>query len=117
MDLELETSQRDGVAILTLRGEIDVYTAPRMRQAIVDLVDAGSLNIVVDMEKVDFLDSTGLGVLVEGLKRVKTRGGNLTLVATQDKILKIFDITGLNKAFPIFSTRDDALKGVVAPEA
>ena len=56
-------------------------------------------------------------VLVEGLKRVKTRGGNLTLVATQDKILKIFDITGLNKAFPIFSTRDDALKGVVAPEA
>jgi anti-sigma B factor antagonist len=110
MDLELETSQRDGVAILTLRGEIDVYTAPRLRQAIVDLVDAGSLNIVVDMEKVDFLDSTGLGVLVEGLKRVRTRNGNLSIVVTQDKILKIFDITGLNKAFPIFGSLGDALK-------
>jgi anti-sigma B factor antagonist len=110
MDLELETTQRDGVAVLTLRGEIDVYTAPRMRQAIVDLVDAGSLNIVVDMEKVDFLDSTGLGVLVEGLKRVRTRNGNLSIVVTQDKILKIFDITGLNKAFPIHSSLEDALK-------
>jgi anti-sigma B factor antagonist len=49
-------------------------------------------------------------VLVEGLKRVKTRGGNLSLVATQDKILKIFDITGLNKAFPIFSSREQALQ-------
>ncbi len=114
MDLELETSQRDGVAVLALRGEIDVYTAPRMRQAIVDLVDAGSLNIVVDMDKVDFLDSTGLGVLVEGLKRVKTRNGTLSLVVTQDKILKIFDITGLNKAFPIHASLDDALKEPVA---
>jgi anti-sigma B factor antagonist len=110
MDLELETTQRDGVAVLTLRGEIDVYTAPRMRQAIVDLVDAGSLNIVVDMQKVDFLDSTGLGVLVEGLKRVRTRNGNLSIVVTQDKILKIFDITGLNKAFPIHGSLEDALK-------
>jgi anti-sigma B factor antagonist len=114
MDLELETSERDGVAVLSLRGEIDVYTAPRMRQAIVDLVDAGSLNIVVDMQNVDFLDSTGLGVLVEGLKRVRTRGGNLSIVITQDKILKIFDITGLNKAFPIHGTLEEALKAPVA---
>jgi anti-sigma B factor antagonist len=114
MDLELETTQQDGMAVLTLRGEIDVYTAPRMRQAIVDLVDAGSLNVVIDMEKVDFLDSTGLGVLVEGLKRVKTRGGNLSIVITQDKILKIFDITGLNKAFPIYGSLEDALKEPVS---
>jgi anti-sigma B factor antagonist len=114
MDLELETTQRDGVAVLSLRGEIDVYTAPRMRQAIVDLVDAGSHNIVIDMEKVDFLDSTGLGVLVEGLKRVRTRGGSLSLVVTQDKIVKIFDITGLNKAFPIHASLEEALKEPVA---
>ena len=109
MDLELESTQRNGVAVLTLRGEIDVYTAPRMRQAIVDLVDAGSLTVVIDMDKVDFLDSTGLGVLVEGLKRVRTRGGTLSIVITQDKILKIFDITGLNKAFPIHRSVDDAV--------
>jgi anti-sigma B factor antagonist len=110
MDLDVEATRVKDVSVIALRGEIDVYTAPLLRQKIVDLVDEGALNIVVDMEKVDFLDSTGLGVLVEGLKRVKTRGGNLTLVATQDKILKIFDITGLNKAFPIFGTRDQAVE-------
>ena len=111
MDLDVEAIREKDVSVIALRGEIDVYTAPLLRQKIVDLVDEGALNIVVDMEKVDFLDSTGLGVLVEGLKRVKTRGGTLSLVATQDKILKIFDITGLNKAFPIFGSRDEALRG------
>src|SRR2546426_11060862 len=104
MDLELETIKRDQQTVLAVRGEIDVYTAPRLRQAIVDLVDAGSTSIVVDMEKVDFLDSTGLGVLVEGLKRVRTRGGDLFIVVKQDKILKIFEITGLNKIFALQSS-------------
>ena len=110
MDLELEATRRGNADIITLRGEIDVYTAPRLRQAIVDLVDGGAAHVVVDMEKVDFLDSTGLGVLVEGLKRIKGRNGTLSIVATQDKILKIFDITGLNKAFPIHPSVDDAVR-------
>jgi anti-sigma B factor antagonist len=114
MDLDVEAVREDGASVIALRGEIDVYTAPLLRQKLVDLVDEGALNIVVDMEKVDFLDSTGLGVLVEGLKRVKTRGGNLTLVITQDKILKIFDITGLNKAFPVYGTREEAVKSAVS---
>jgi len=114
MDLDVEAIRENSANVIALRGEIDVYTAPLLRQKIVDLVDQGALNIVIDMEKVDFLDSTGLGVLVEGLKRVKTRGGNLTLVITQDKILKIFDITGLNKAFPIYGTREDAVQGVAS---
>ena len=114
MDLDVEAIHENSANVIALRGEIDVYTAPLLRQKIVDLVDQGALNIVIDMEKVDFLDSTGLGVLVEGLKRVKTRGGNLTLVITQDKILKIFDITGLNKAFPIYGTREDAVQGVAS---
>lgn len=114
MDLEVETEQRGDATVLSLRGEIDVYTAPRLRQTIVDLVDGGATRLVVDMEKVDFLDSTGLGVLVEGLKRVKNREGSLSLVATQDKILKIFDITGLNKAFPIHASVEDAVKEPVS---
>jgi anti-sigma B factor antagonist len=111
VDLDVETSKRDDASVLTLRGEIDVYTAPRLRQAIVDLVESGERRIVVDMEKVDFLDSTGLGVLVGGLKRVKTNEGTLSVVVTQDKILKIFEITGLNRVFPITATVDDALQG------
>ncbi len=109
MDLDLETEHRDGATVLTLRGEIDVYTASRLRQSILDLVEAGTPHIVVDMARVDFLDSTGLGVLVEGLKRVRSREGTLSIVATQEKILKIFDITGLNKAFPIYGSVEEAI--------
>ena len=111
MDLDVETGTIDGAALLTLRGEIDVYTAPRLRQAIIDLVDGGADRIVVDMEKVDFLDSTGLGVLVGGLKRVRMKDGSLSIVTTQDKILKIFDITGLNKVFAIHPTVEAAAAG------
>jgi anti-sigma B factor antagonist len=114
MDLDVETSVRDKTTVLTLRGEIDVYTAPRLRQAIVDVVDGGAQHLVVDMEKVDFLDSTGLGVLVEGLKRIKGRDGMLSVVATQDKIVKIFDITGLNKAFAMYRSVDDAVAEPIA---
>jgi anti-sigma B factor antagonist len=109
MDLEVETGTAGDAALLTLQGEIDVYTAPRLRQAIIDLVDGGATKIVVDMAKVDFLDSTGLGVLVGGLKRVRMKDGSLTIVATQDKILKIFDITGLNKVFTIHPSVDEAV--------
>jgi anti-sigma B factor antagonist len=109
MDLEVEAGKRGETDVLTLRGEIDVYTAPRLRQAIIDLVEGGARHIVVDMGAVDFLDSTGLGVLVGGLKRVKVRDGELSIVTSQDKILKIFDITGLNKVFSIHDSLDAAV--------
>jgi len=110
MNLDLETSTHGSTSVVTLRGEIDVYTAPRLRQALIDLVSQGATDIVVDMDKVDFLDSTGLGVLVGGLKRVKSNDGDLKLVITQDRIMKIFDITGLSKVFPIHGSLDDALQ-------
>ena len=110
MDLDVDTGQVGPASALTLRGEIDVYTAPRLRQAIIDLVDGGATQIVVDMRGVDFLDSTGLGVLVGGLKRVKIKDGSLSIVTTQDKILKIFDITGLNKVFPIYDSVEAAVE-------
>jgi anti-sigma B factor antagonist len=109
MNLDLETSAHGSTSVVTLRGEIDVYTAPRLRQALIDLVGQGATDIVVDMDKVDFLDSTGLGVLVGGLKRVKSNDGDLKLVITQDRIMKIFDITGLSKVFPIHGSLDEAL--------
>jgi anti-sigma B factor antagonist len=111
VNLDLETSQRNGSSVVTLRGEIDVYTAPRLRQALIDLVEEGATDIVVDMSAVEFLDSTGLGVLVGGLKRVKSQEGELKLVVSQDRIMKIFDITGLAKVFPMFGSLDEAVAG------
>ena len=109
MDLTLATREVDGRAVVAVGGEIDVYTAPKLRDCITELVGAGTYDIVIDLEAVEFLDSTGLGVLVGGLKRVRTHDGSLCLVCTQDRILKIFRITGLDKVFPLYESVEAAL--------
>ena len=101
MDLSLSTRAESGRTVVEVAGEIDVYTAPKLREQLAELVDAGRHDIVVDMQRVEFLDSTGLGVLVGGLKRIRQHDGSMNLVCTQERILKIFRITGLTKVFPI----------------
>ena len=108
MELGLDVRKSNGHAIVDVKGEIDVYTAPKLREKLIELVSEGSYNVVVNLEGVDFLDSTGLGVLVGALKRVKAHEGSLALVCTQDKILKIFKITGLTKVFPIHASVEEA---------
>ena len=109
MELTLSTSEVGGLTVLTVAGEIDVYTAPRLRDRISELVGEGVYRIIVDLESVDFLDSTGLGVLVGGLKKVRSHGGSLALVCTQERLLKIFRITGLAKVFAIHGSVSDAV--------
>jgi anti-sigma B factor antagonist len=110
VDLKLGHHTKDGIEIVEVEGEIDVYTAPRLRELLIELVNTGFFQLVVNMEKVEFLDSTGLGVLVGGLKRVRAHDGSLDLVCTQERILKIFRITGLTKVFGIHDTVDEAIK-------
>ena len=109
MDLSLSTRSEGDRTVVEVGGEIDVYTAPRLREQLVDLVADGKYHLIVDMERVDFLDSTGLGVLAGGLKRVRAHDGSLRLVCTQERILKIFRITGLTKVFPIHSSVEEAV--------
>jgi anti-sigma B factor antagonist len=110
VDLNLDHRRVDNKTVLEVAGEVDVYTAPKLREKLVELVNDGNHHIVVDMTQVDFLDSTGLGVLVGGLKRVLSHDGSLSLVCDQERILKIFRITGLTKVFPIYSNLDEALQ-------
>ena len=109
MDLKLDDHIKDGIRVVDVEGEIDVYTAPRLRELLIELVNNGHYQPVVNMEKVEFLDSTGLGVLVGGLKRVRAHDGSLDLVCTQERILKIFRITGLTKVFGIHESVDQAI--------
>lgn len=109
MELRLETTERDGVAVLAVHGEVDLSSAPRLRQELVELASSDCDHAVVDLEGVEFLDSTGLGVLVSGLKRFRTKGGDLLLVCTQPRVLKVFEITGLTKVFSIHETLDSAV--------
>jgi anti-sigma B factor antagonist len=108
MELGIDVRRVESHAVVGVKGEIDVYTAPKLREKLIELVSEGTYDVVVDLENVDFLDSTGLGVLVGALKRVKAHDGSLSLVCTQDKILKIFKITGLTKVFPIHDSVEEA---------
>ena len=109
MELTLASRTDGPFDIIEVGGEIDVYTAPRLREAIVSVIDAGKRQLVVDVEQVDFLDSTGLGVLVGALKRVRADGGSLDIVCTHERILKIFQITGLDKVFGLHASVQEAI--------
>ncbi len=111
MELSLATRSVSGHVVLEIGGEIDVYTAPRLRERLVEMVGAGEKHIVVDLGRVEFLDSTGLGVLVGAHRRLRASGGSLNLVFAHERLLKIFRITGLDTVFEIHSTVDDATSG------
>ena len=96
-------------AVLRIDGEIDAYAAPQLRERVIDLAGNGTVHIIADLRGAGFLDSAGLGALVGSLKRLRTRGGSLTLVASTDRILQIFRITGLSDAFALHSCVPDAI--------
>lgn len=109
MELRFETLVRDGVPVLAVGGEIDVYSAPELREKLLELSHGSHTTAVVDLTEVSFVDSTGLGVLVSGLKRFREAGGDLPLVVTQPQILKVLEITGLSTVFAVHSTLDGAI--------
>jgi anti-sigma B factor antagonist len=96
-------------AVLQVTGEVDVYTAPMLREQIRELASKGVVHLIADLDRVDFLDSTGLGAIVGGVKRLREAGGSLCLVITTPRILRIFQITGLTKALAIQRSVADAI--------
>ena len=98
--------------VIELGGEIDLYTAPEFKERMVELIERGKKRIVVDLSEATFIDSTTLGVLVGGVKRLRPANGSLALVCTDQNITKIFEITGLDRVFPIHASRDEALAAV-----
>lgn len=114
MNFSVTTERRDGTAVIALAGEVDLYTAPEFKQELVRAIEEGAQSVVVDMTDTTFIDSTTLGVLVGGLKRLRPSGGRLALVITDPNIRKVFDITGLDRVFPIHETRDEAFEATPA---
>jgi anti-sigma B factor antagonist len=99
----------DGTYVISLAGEVDLYTAPEFKQQLLDVIGEGGTDVVVDFSDTTFIDSTTLGVLVGGVKRLRAQEGRLSLVCSDRNITKIFEITGLDRVFEIYPTRDEAL--------
>ncbi len=114
---QVTVEERAGVPVVRAAGEVDVSTAPMLRERLVDLPE-GTPRVIVDLSEVTFLDSTGLGVLVAGQKRLRSASpasdsaeatGGLDLVVTRPQILKVLEVTGLTSIFAIYPSLDEAL--------
>jgi len=107
--LEVAARAVGGRTVLTVAGEVDVYTAPILREQLDLLADAQLPGLVVDLSRVEFLDSTGVGVLLGAVKRAHAAGGTLTVCGLRDHPEKIFRILGLARILAILPTLADAL--------
>jgi anti-sigma B factor antagonist len=109
--LQIDVEQRDHHTVLSPQGDVDFATGPELRQQITDTLVSGDVNLVVDLLGVDFIESTGLGALIGGRRRAQALNGSLSLVCDEEQLLRIFEITGLDKVFDIYATVDEAVAG------
>ena len=113
MNFDINTEQLSETQyVISLAGEVDLYTAPEFKQQLLDVIGKGAKDVVVDFSNTTFIDSTTLGVLVGGVKRLRANDGQLSLVCSDRNITKIFEITGLDRVFTIYGTRDEALSAI-----
>lgn len=109
MDLSWTTRVVAEHAVLQMVGDIDVHTSPRLRQKLVALTESGQNNLVLDLSAVGFLDSSGIGVLVGGLKRTRAHDGEFHLAGPRDAVRKVFQLSGLTRVFSTHDSVADAL--------
>jgi anti-sigma B factor antagonist len=109
VELKISSRSQDDVAVVTVGGEIDLYTAPQLRTELVESLALGARRLVVDMSRAEFCDSTGISVLLSAMKRSRDRGGDLELVAPKPAVMKVLQVTGLDEVFVIHPDVDASL--------
>jgi anti-sigma B factor antagonist len=110
MDLILNEREVDSHEVVEVRGEVDVHSAPQLRDRLIEVLDAGKSSVVVDLSWLQFIDSTGLGALVAAYNHANTAGAEFRLVCKADRLLKVFRITGLDEVFQIYPTIEQAIE-------
>ena len=113
MEEQFEVSKEsgNGYVLVSVVGEVDVATAPQFRDRIWEAIGEGPAIVAVDLTGVTFIDSTALGVLIEGKELCDAEGGTMRIALSEPRILKVFEITGLTELFDIRPTRDQAIAG------
>ncbi|SHH78091.1 anti-sigma B factor antagonist [Caloranaerobacter azorensis DSM 13643] len=101
LEVKKEFDKNKNVWILKPMGEIDIYTSPSFRDILLEMINEKSVDVILDGEGLIYMDSTGLGVLISGLKKLREKDKNIILTNIKPNINKLFDITGLNKVFII----------------
>jgi len=108
-ELDVRIRRRGGIPIVDLSGDVDKYTCLRLRRTILDLLENGERQIVIAMENVDYIDSSGLGSLVRGFLSVSRKNGELAISGATDRVRKALAVTGLSRLIPLFEDESDAI--------
>jgi anti-sigma B factor antagonist len=106
---------RADLALIVVEGEIDIFTAPRLQESLDEGIDNGAQRLVVDLSAVPFIDSSGLGVFVSGVRRLQPQGGHVDLVCDRANVLRAFEVTGLLGVMGLYATREEALVAAGEP--
>lgn len=108
--LEIRTKSQDSVTIVEIDGEVDLYSSPDLRKILLEITQAEDKAILLDMEKVKYMDSSGVATLVEALQQVGKYEGKLKLVNLRDAVRDVFELSRLDKVFDIYDSIDEAQK-------
>lgn len=101
--------------VIALSGEVDLYSCPEFKDELLRVISEGARHVVVDLTATTFIDSTALGVLLRGVERLRERDGRLSVSCDDPNICKVFEVTGLDRIFSVYSTREEALGQVPSP--
>ena len=105
--MQIATTPGSDRYVITVSGEVDLATSPELDNAIISAIESGTSSVAIDLTDVSFMDSSGLGVIVRGLKRCREADKDLDLVITNERVLKVFGITGLDQVIPIHDSIQD----------
>jgi anti-sigma B factor antagonist len=107
--MELNVREKEGITILDIEGEIDLYNAPTLKNIINDLINDRKYEIILNLEKVSYIDSSGIGAIISSLSNLKKYQGALKLLNVQSAVRKVFELTKLISFFEIYSDENEAL--------
>ena len=107
--LKISTREESGAAIISVSGEVDLYSSPDFRTALLKMTEQKGAQIIVDLADVPYMDSSGLATLVEGYQKTTGNGGSLAIVNLQKGVREVFELSNLDQIFDIFDTIADAL--------
>ena len=107
--MEISQREKDAITILDIQGEIDLYNAPEIKDIIQKLIEAQKYNVIINLEKVSYIDSSGIGALISSLSNLKKYQGGLKIINVYASVKKVFELTKLTSFFEIYESEGEAL--------
>ncbi len=111
--MEIKSTEKNGIIILEIEGEIDLYNAPKLKEVVKKNVETQKYNIIINLSKVSYIDSSGIGALISSLSNLKKYQGGLKLVKVMGSVKKVFELTKLTNFFEIFEEEESAIKSFI----